>query len=110
MSLEDQNYAISIDNVCRTSRLHNIVSIPHTPNYVLGVANYGEYITTVIDLKSLLGIPKVHFAKHQLVINTYIGNSFYALLADNVLGVVDVNMHNVKKIEVLMFKLLILNK
>ena len=40
--LEDQNYAISVDNVRSVSQLHKIVRIPQTPNYVLGVTNYGE--------------------------------------------------------------------
>ena len=58
----------------------------------------------------ILGIPKVYFAKRQLTINVFIGNSFYALLADDVLGVIDVNLQNAKQIETLNFKFVILNK
>lgn len=108
--LEDQNYAISVDNVRSVSQLHKIVRIPQTPNYVLGVTNYGEQLVTVIDLKFLLGIPKVYFAKRQLTINVFIGNSFYALLADDVLEVIDVNLHNAKHIETLNFKFVNPNK
>ena len=108
--LEDQAYAILVDSVRKVSQLHSIVRIPQTPNYVLGVTNYGEQIIPVIDLKSLLGIPKAHFAKRQLSINVLICNSFYALLADDVLGVIDVNLQNAKQIETLNFKFVILNK
>ena len=106
--LENQAYAILVDNVRKVSQLHSIVRIPQTLNYVLGVTNYGEQIIPVIDLKSLLGIPKVYFAKRQLTINVFIGNSFYALLADDVLGVIDVNLQNAKQIETLNFKFVIL--
>lgn len=108
--LEDQAYAILVDSVRKVSQLHSIVRIPQTPNYVLGVTNYGDQLITVIDLKFLLGIPKVYFAKRQLTINVFIGNSFYALLADDVLEVIDVNLHNAKHIETLNFKFVILNK
>lgn len=108
--LEDQAYAVPVDNVHKVLQLHNIVRVPQTPDFVLGVTNYGEQIMTVIDLKSLLGIPKVHFVKYQLTIITFIGNSFYALLTDNVLGVIDMNLHNAKQIEVLNFKFVTLGK
>ena len=108
--LENRAYAISVDNVLKISQIHNIVRVPQTPDFVLGVTNYGEQIITVIDLKSLLGIPKVHFVKCQLTINAFICNSFYGLLADDVLGVIDVNLNNAKQIEALNFKFVVLNK
>lgn len=108
--LEDQNYAISVDNVRSVSQLHKIVRVPQTPNFVLGVTNCKEQIMTVIDLKCLLGISKMYLDKRLFAINAYIGNSFYALLADDVLGVIDVNLHNTKQIKALDFKFIVLKK
>lgn len=108
--LGDQDYAISVDNVCNVSQPHKIVRMPQAPNFILGVTNYKEQILTVIDLKFLLGISKGPLGKCRFTINACIGNSFYALLADDVLGVIDVNLQNAKQIETLNFKFVILNK
>lgn len=108
--LEKQDYAILVDNVRKVSQLHDIVRIPQTPRFVSGVTSYGEQIITVIDLKCLLGIPKVHFARRQLVINVYIDHSFYALLTDDITGVIDVDPQNARQINVLNFKFVMLNK
>lgn len=108
--LGNQEYAISVDNICSVSRLHKIVRMPQTPNFVLGITNYKEQITTVIDLKCLLEIPKVHMDKCQFAINAYKGNSFYALLADNVLGVIDVDLNNVRRIKALDFEFIMIRK
>lgn len=108
--LEDQNYAISVDDVRSVSQPHKIVRVPQAPNFVLGVTNCREQIMTVIDLKCLLGIPKICLYKSLFTINVYIGNSFYALLADDALGVIDVNLHNTKQIKALDFKFIVLKK
>ena len=108
--LENQDYGILVDNVCKVSQLHDIVRIPQTPRFVLGVTSYGKQIITVIDLKCLLGILKAHFARCQLAINIYINHSFYELSTDDIIGVIDVNPQNVRQISVLGFKLIMLNK
>ena len=108
--LEDQDYAISIDNVRNVSLPHKTVKIPQTPNFVLGVTNYKEQILTVIDLKCLLGISKMHLGKYRFTINACIGNSFYALLADDVIGVIEINPHNAKQIKALNFQFIMLNE
>jgi chemotaxis signal transduction protein len=108
--LEDQEYAISVDLVRNISQPHKIAILPQTPKFVLGVTNYRGKILTVIDLKCLLGISKVHSGKHRLTINICTGNSSYALLADHVTGVIDVNPHNFRRIDVLNFELVMLNK
>lgn len=108
--LENQNYAISVDDVHSVSQLHKIVGVPQTPNFVLGVTDYKEQIRTVIDLKRLLEIPQRSLEKCEFAINVNIDNAFYTLLVDNVLGLIDMNSHNVQKIKALNFDIVILGK
>lgn len=108
--LEDQNYAILVDDVRRVSQLHKIVRVPQTPKYVLGVTDYGNQIATVIDLKCLLGIPRIQSNQYQFIIYACIKNSFYALLADDVLRLIDMNVHNAQQIKAMNFKLVMLKK
>lgn len=108
--LENQNYAISVDNVRSVSYLHKIVRVPRTPNFVLGVTDYKGQITTVIDLKQLLEIPRISLKKYELVINVNIDNSFFTLLVDNVLGLIDVNSQNIQKVDALDFNIVMLIK
>jgi len=108
--LENQNYAISVDNVRSVSQLHKIVRVPQAPNFVLGVTGYKGQITTVIDLKKLLEIPQISLENYKFAINVNIDNSFFALVVDNVLGVIDVNAHNIQKIKALDFNIVRLIK
>ncbi len=108
--LENQDYAISVNSVYNISQPHKIVRVPRTPNFVLGVTHYRGYIFTVIDLKCLFGISNAPLDKYQLTINVCVENSFYALLTDNVLGVVDVNQNTKKLIKALNFQFIILNE
>lgn len=108
--LENQNYAISVHNVQSVSSLHKIVKIPQTPNFVLGVAKFKGEITPIIDLKKLLKIHYVSLNKYRMAINVDIDNSFFSILVDDVLGVVDVKSHNFIHINVLNFNIVMLNK
>ncbi len=61
-------------------------------------------------LEFILEIPRIPIQKYEYAINVNIDNTFFTLLADNVLGLIDVSTHNIQKIKVLDFDIVMLRK
>jgi chemotaxis signal transduction protein len=56
-SLDEEWYGIAIENVVEVRQCPRIFSIPHTPDYVVGVVNLRGEILSIIDIRGLLGLP-----------------------------------------------------
>lgn len=108
--LENQCYAISVEYVHSVSPVHKMIKVAQSPQFVLGITEYKGQIVTIIDLKILLKIPKISFCKYNLAINIHSENSFFAILADDILGVIDESSCNIIQIKVLNFNVVVQKK
>lgn len=86
--LSDQVFAIPVSNVAEIQREQPITRIPHVPNWVSGVTNLRGSITSVVDLRTRLGLPSPNGAvrRHMMVIRSS-SNVTTCLLVDRVLGI-----------------------
>ena len=57
LSINDGLYAIAVSFVHKIAALPRITRLPHTPPYILGVANIDGNIYTIIDLRVKFGAP-----------------------------------------------------
>lgn len=54
----DMLLGVDIRHVQEINRHSQITAVPHAPNYVRGVINLRGDVATVIDLRTVLGLPK----------------------------------------------------
>ena len=55
--LHEAQYAIPLANVFELQRMPHITALPNVPDWLLGVMNLRGEILSVVDLRSLLGLP-----------------------------------------------------
>ena len=56
--LDDTPYALPMQNVLELQRLPRITSLPSVPGWLRGVTNLRGEVLSVVDLRSLLGLPE----------------------------------------------------
>ncbi len=62
--LDDKLYAVNIGQVREITRVGEISPVPDAPGYIRGVTNLRGQVTTIIDLRTMLGLPAKEFDKH----------------------------------------------
>jgi purine-binding chemotaxis protein CheW len=55
--LNDAHYAVPLSNVLELQRLPRITTLPLVPDWLCGVTNLRGEVLSVVDLRSLLGLP-----------------------------------------------------
>jgi purine-binding chemotaxis protein CheW len=83
-SLGNEEYGVDINRVQEINRIVEISSIPDTAPYVKGVINLRGRITPVLELRALLGLPKIEYDKQTRIIVLDSGDSLTGLVVDNV--------------------------
>jgi purine-binding chemotaxis protein CheW len=70
--LDNRHYGASIEQIREITRIGEISPVPGAPSYVLGITNRRGQVTTIIDLRSKLGIAPKEIDMHSrmLVIET----------------------------------------
>jgi purine-binding chemotaxis protein CheW len=70
--IDNNHYGASIEQIREITRIGEISSIPNAPHYVLGVTNRRGQVTTVVDLRRILGMPDKEIDLHSrmLIIET----------------------------------------
>jgi len=83
-SLGNEEYGVDINRVQEINRIVEINGIPDTAPYVKGIINLRGRITPVLELRTLLGLPKVEYDKQTRIIVLHSGDSLTGLVVDNV--------------------------
>ncbi|MDP2958356.1 MAG: chemotaxis protein CheW [Longimicrobiales bacterium] len=88
-SLDEQRYALPLDQVRRAIRVVAITPLPEAPAIVLGIIDLGGVVTPVIDLRARFNHPAqdVRLSDHLIVAAT--GRRTVVLLVDDTRGVID---------------------
>ncbi len=82
-----QEFSIDIMSVREIRGWTPVTSIPHSPDFVLGIVNLRGIVLPVVDLAMRFGFaPTVPGARHAIII-TEIGDNLVGLLVDAVTGV-----------------------
>jgi purine-binding chemotaxis protein CheW len=95
-SLSDQWFALDVSHVKEISRLGTVTRVPLVRDHVLGVVNLRGNITAVIDVRSLLALPRKPLSSSARVVVIKSDNLEAGIVAEVVSEVVEVNRDTIE--------------
>jgi purine-binding chemotaxis protein CheW len=88
LSLEKELIGIPLKKILTISKVVDIVDVPYTPPYIVGVINLRGEIIPVLSLKQILGLPESTDPTRIVVLDSRHGKA--GSLVDSIVGVVRV--------------------
>jgi len=87
--LDDTQYAVPMENVLELQRLPRITPLPSVPEWLRGVTNLRGEVLSVVDLRSLLGLPPAESSVSQrlIVVRSTLEDIATGWIVDGVIGV-----------------------
>lgn len=95
-ALGEESYAIEVTFIKEVYPLIDVTVLPCVPNWVYGVINVRRKIYSVVDLKSLFGLPQNEVTSEKKVILLEDGNISFGILADEISGVQRIEMNRLQ--------------
>lgn len=95
VSLGGERFGIETVYALEAISLRELIPVPCTPAFVLGVINYRGRILTVLDLRSLLGLSGGGVAEGNKVVSVEAGGTTFGIVVDTVVGTISVLAHKV---------------
>jgi purine-binding chemotaxis protein CheW len=87
-SLDEQSYAIHLSAVARVVRMVEVLPLPKSPPFVLGLIDLQGRIVPVISARRLLGLPERDLDLNDRLIILDTARQTIALMVDEVTGVI----------------------
>lgn len=88
-SLAAETYAFELSYVKKVVPFHDVVALPGTPAFVLGITSHVGQIVSVLDLRVFFDLPKAaHNSRHKIIV-LQAQQMQVAVLAEEILGVTD---------------------
>ncbi len=96
--LDDTQYAVPMENVLELQRLPRITPLPGVPDWLRGVTNLRGDVLSVIDLRSMLGLPAVESSTSQrlIVVRSTFEEIVTGWVVDRVIGIRHLATENVQ--------------
>ena len=95
-TLDQEQFAVDISEAKEVLELSRTTKIPYVPGFVVGAMNLRGEILTVIDIRALIGLPHVKRSDDAKVIVTDVTGDPVGLLADTVMGTLDVPVEQIQ--------------
>lgn len=95
-SVGDVRYAIAIADVREISNPLTLVTLPHAPPAILGVADYRGEVIPVIDLRARFGLPSAEPSRRIKWIVVSISGRSVAIVVDQMIGVFGTAGHGLR--------------
>lgn len=96
--LATEKYGIPIEYIAEVQPLRDVTPVPCTPNFVVGVINIRGSIYSVIDIRSLFGVPHAERTDATKVILVKGAGMELGILADDVQGAASVLLTEIKPV------------
>lgn len=93
--INQNEYAITVDQVGSIERVLPITRVPSAPKYVKGVINLRGVITPVIDLKAKLHGKSTEFTDQTRILIVHIETITIGLIVDGASDVIDIQTEQV---------------
>ena len=93
--LKSQSYGVPIASVREINQLSDIVQIPKTPNFVMGVMNLRGKVIPVVDLRLKFGMDKVPRTKETCIVVIETASGQVGAVVDAVSEVVDLTLEQI---------------
>ncbi|AIF43740.1 chemotaxis protein CheW [Virgibacillus sp. SK37] len=88
--LDNEEYAVSVQQVGLIERITPITRVPQTVNFVKGVINLRGVVTPIIDLRIRFGLSEAEFTDHSRIIIINMDDKEVGLIVDAANDVVDI--------------------
>jgi purine-binding chemotaxis protein CheW len=86
--LDEETYGINVMQVQEVLRYTEIAPVPGAPEYVLGIINLRGNVVTVIDTRSLFGLPPTDITDNSRIVIIESDEQVVGILVDSVAEVV----------------------
>lgn len=94
-TLSGERFGIETAHVLEAISLRELIPVPCTPTFVVGVTHYRGRILTVLDLRPLLNLPEKNRADCRTVISAEAGGMTFGVVADTVTETLAIPAHTV---------------
>ncbi|WP_164668975.1 chemotaxis protein CheW [Virgibacillus doumboii] len=88
--LNDEEYAVSVQQVGSIERIQPITRVPQTADFVKGVINLRGVVTPIIDLRIRFGLEETDFTESSRIIIIYLDDIEVGLIVDSANDVIDI--------------------
>jgi purine-binding chemotaxis protein CheW len=95
VSLCGERFGIETVYALEAISFRELIPVPCTPAFVLGVVNYRGRILTVLDLRSLLGLSGGGVTEDHKIVSVEAGGMTFGIVVDTVAGTKSVLAHKV---------------
>jgi purine-binding chemotaxis protein CheW len=95
VSLGGERFGIETVYAIEAISLRELIPVPCTPAFVLGVVNYRGRILAVLDLRRILGLPGEGVTEGSKVVSVEAGGMTFGIVVDTVAGTMSVLAHKV---------------
>jgi purine-binding chemotaxis protein CheW len=96
-SMSFETYGIEYSAIREIFPLKEIVPIPCTPTFILGITNIRGQILSVIDLKKLFELPERGISDMNKIIIIKNNEMEFGLLADSIIGVKTISVNRLQR-------------
>lgn len=94
--LNDEEYAISIDQVGSIEMMHPITRVPQAYDFIKGVMNLRGTVIPVIDLRKRFGIESIEPTEETRIIVFHLENMEVGLIVDVANDIVDIDEEKIE--------------
>ncbi len=93
-----QNFCIEITQIREIRRWSPVTTLPHSPDYVLGVMNLRGAVIPIIDLAAKLGFERIEPTERHVIIITAVEETIAGLLVESVSEIIGVSTDMIRDI------------
>ncbi|MGK7651867.1 chemotaxis protein CheW [Roseovarius sp. B08] len=90
-TVEDQDFSIEISHVLEIRGWTSTTTLPHAPDFVVGMMNLRGIVLPVVDLSLRLGFGKTEPGKRHVIIIAQIDDKIVGFLVDAVSDIITVD-------------------
>ena len=94
--LNNEEYAIPVEQVRSIEKLQPITRVPKTPPFVKGVINLRGVITPIIDLRTRFNLENISYSSATRILMTTIDDMEIGFIVDGANDVLDVKMEQIE--------------
>lgn len=95
--LSGERYAIGMSYIKEVALLKDITQLPGTPPFILGIISLRGTIISLVDLRTILGLPPKGLTDYNRIIVIHEGNMSFGLLADAIVMTRSIRMSEITR-------------
>ncbi len=96
-TLSGERFGIETARVLEVVSLRELIPVPYTPTFIIGVTHHRGRVLTILDLQQLLNLPGnvKDKAENRNLIPVEVGGMTFGMVVDSVVGILSVPAHKV---------------